>query len=46
MQSKWNHARPAAGLEGRKPEPVARITNRGWKSRNLSLLPVEGEKCP
>src|SRR6201988_3338187 len=38
MQSKWNHVRPAAGLEGRKPEPAARITNRGWKSRNLSLL--------
>src|SRR6201987_2327547 len=46
MRSKWNHVRPAAGLEGRKPEPAARITNRGWKSRNLSLLPVEGEKCP
>src|SRR6266550_2051413 len=28
------------------PNPTARITNRGWKSRTRSPLPVEGEKCP
>jgi hypothetical protein len=29
MQSRWNHARPAAGLETESQKPTARITNRG-----------------
>jgi hypothetical protein len=40
---RWNNARPQAP-QGKKAKPSASDrADRGWKSKKVSLLPVEGE---
>jgi len=46
MQLRWDHARPAAGAEGRKTKPNRSHNEQGLEVENALSLPVEGEKCP
>jgi hypothetical protein len=40
---RWNNARPQGDHRERKQNREPRIADRGWKSRKVSPLPVEGE---